>query len=295
MRLARFRANTEDETHVGVVRDGALFEVAEPWLEALAGCAGLIPRPLTETGRSFPLEDCEFLAPLPDQGRGVFCVGMNYPDHDAEARGLLKAPATKDPVLFLKLASAMADPNAVLHLERSVSEQFDWEVELGVVIGRAGRDIHPGDVAKYIAGYAIVNDVTARDLQRRHLQWFMGKNVHASSPIGPWVTTLDEAGYPPVLEMLLTVNGEEKQRGKTTDMVFDVPTLISTVSKAVELLTGDVFATGTPAGVGFARQPPEFLRAGDVIEARIEGLGHQRNVVTAQGGAAMDDQRAGGS
>ena len=163
-------------------------------------------------------------------------------------------------------------------------------------IGRvAGATSVHDDVPDYIAGYTIVNDVTARDLQHRHVQWFIGKNVQASSPIGPWVTTLDEAGYPPALELLLTVNGEEKQRGKTTDMVFDVPTLISTVSKAVELLSGDVLATGTPSGVGFARRPPEFLRAGDVMEARIEGLGHQRNLVTAQGGVGTNDQRAGGS
>jgi len=293
MRLARFRSKTDDETRVGVERDGLLWEVAEPWLTALASCAGPTPRVLTETGRSFALVDCELLAPLPAQGRGVFSVGMNYLDHDAEARGLLRAPETEDPVLFVKLASAMADPNAGLLLDRDVSEQFDWEVELGVVIGRPGRDIHPDDVPKHVAGYTIVNDVTARDLQRRHVQWFLGKNVDASSPIGPWVTTLDEAGYPPALELVLTVNGEEKQRGKTTDMVHDVPKLVSTVSKAVELQTGDVFATGTPAGVGFARQPPEFLRVGDVIEARIENLGQQRNVVTGRADTAAGDQRTG--
>jgi 2-keto-4-pentenoate hydratase/2-oxohepta-3-ene-1,7-dioic acid hydratase in catechol pathway len=267
-----------------------MVEIAETWLDALARCSGMTPGSLTETGRRFSLTECEFLAPLPDAGRGVFCIGMNYADHDAEARGLLGTEAAAHPVLFVKLASAMTNAYAVLSLDGSVSRQIDWEVELGVVIGRGGRAIEKPDVADHVAGYTIVNDVTARDLQRQHVQWLMGKNVDASSPIGPWVTTLDEAGYPPALEMVLRVNGVEKQRGTTDRMIFDVPTVVSTLSNTIELQVGDVFATGTPSGVGFARQPPEFLQVGDVVEASIEQLGSQRNVVVAaeRSGAVPD-------
>jgi 2-keto-4-pentenoate hydratase/2-oxohepta-3-ene-1,7-dioic acid hydratase in catechol pathway len=197
--------------------------------------------------------------------------------------------------MFVKLASAMAGPNATLCLEPSVSSQFDWEIELGVVIGRGGRAIAKHAVPDHVTGYTIVNDVTARDLQRRHVQWFIGKNVDTSSPIGPWITTLDEAGYPPALEMVLSVNGVEKQRVGTDQMIFDVPTVVSTVSDAIELQVGDVFATGTPSGVGFARQPPESLQSGDVIEASIEGLGSQRNlVVAAELSGALTDQAGAG-
>jgi 2-keto-4-pentenoate hydratase/2-oxohepta-3-ene-1,7-dioic acid hydratase in catechol pathway len=220
---------------------------------------------------------------------------MNYVDHDAEARGLLKTESAAHPVTFVKLASAMADPDSALCLEPSVSSQFDWEVELGVVIGRGGRAIAKHAVPDHLAGYTIVNDVTARDLQRQHVQWFIGKNVDASSPVGPWVTTLDEAGYPPALEMVLSVNSVEKQRVRTDQMIFDVPTVVSTVSEAIELQVGDVFATGTPSGVGFARQPPESLQVDDVIEASIEGLGSQRNLVVAaeRSDAVTDNAGAG--
>ncbi|MGD0084689.1 MAG: fumarylacetoacetate hydrolase family protein [Acidimicrobiales bacterium] len=281
MRLTRFRVPEVAGVAVAVLRDDVLFEVAESWVDALRQSVGLSPGGLTETGRSRPVADCELLAPLPDDGRGVICTGMNYLQHDAEARGLLQTAPSDYPVFFLKLGASMADPFADLPLDPSISAEFDWEIELGVVIGKAGRHIHRDEVSDYVAGYTIVNDITARDLQRQHVQWFIGKNVSASSPIGPWVTTLDEIGFPPDIQLSLTVNGIEKQSAKTTDMLFDVPTLISTASRTVALRPGDVFATGTPAGVGFARHPAEFLRPGDVVEAQIEGVGSIRSTVIA--------------
>lgn len=286
MRLACFSTNTDHARRVGIVRDDGVTEIAEPWVTAMERCAGENPAPLTETGRTFSLDACTFLPPLPTGGRGLFCVGMNYREHDEEARRLLKTPPPAEPVIFWKLADTMVGAAADMALDPLISDEFDWEIELGVVIGRRGRHIGHGDVAAHIAGFTIVNDVTARDLQRRHVQWFLGKNVHASSPVGPWVSTLDEAGYPPALEMELTVNGVQKQRANTTDLIFNVTDLVVTLSRTIELVPGDVISSGTPQGVGFARQPPEYLQVGDVVEARIDGLGTQRNEVVGFGGSA---------
>lgn len=285
MRLACFRVHDDRVNRVGIVGDGSVTQFNGSWSELLSSCAGPSPRQPGQLGAAFPLEDCTFEPPLPDGGRGLFCVGMNYWDHDAEARGLLRTAPSEHPVFFWKLPQTMTSASADLPLDASVSGEFDWEVELGVVIGLPTRRVPPERVAEHLAGYTIVNDVTARDLQRQHVQWFFGKNAHRSSPIGPWVTTLDEAGYPPQLEMELTVNGVTKQRAQTGDLIFDVPTLVSTLSRSIELLPGDVIATGTPQGVGFARTPPEFLEVGDVIEARIDGLGLQRNTVVVDEGA----------
>jgi 2-keto-4-pentenoate hydratase/2-oxohepta-3-ene-1,7-dioic acid hydratase in catechol pathway len=278
MRLARFKV-PGGRLGVGIVREDEVAEVEEDWAAALRQCCGASPGAPTETGKSWRLDDCVLAAPLCDDSR-VICTGMNYRQHEAEAGGLLRTAGSDSPVLFVKLAASMADPLADLPLDPAVSGEYDWEVELGVVIGSAGRDIAAQDVRDYVAGYTIVNDITARDLQRSHVQWFMGKNVRGSSPIGPWVTTVDEVGYPPALRLLLRVNGEEKQNATTTDMIFDIPALVSTTSRVLDLVPGDVFATGTPSGVGFARQPPEFLQAGDVIETEISGLGMLRNLVT---------------
>jgi 2-keto-4-pentenoate hydratase/2-oxohepta-3-ene-1,7-dioic acid hydratase in catechol pathway len=204
---------------------------------------------------------------------------MNYIAHEAEAGKTLGAPRPERPVVFDKQVEAMADPDEVVHLDSALSTEFDWEAELAVVIGRPGRNIAPELVRGHVAGYTVLNDVTARDLQRGHVQWFLGKNIHRSSPVGPWVATADEIAYPPDLELTMTVNGVEKQHARTSELIFDIDTFVSTVSRYVKLEVGDVFATGTPAGVGFTRTPPEFLRAGDVMVAEIESIGQLRNVV----------------
>jgi 2-keto-4-pentenoate hydratase/2-oxohepta-3-ene-1,7-dioic acid hydratase in catechol pathway len=275
MRLVRFEI--EGSRRVGTVVDGQVLETAGGWGDLLTRCS--VPGVAEETGQSFPLEACTLLAPLPDTRRGLFCVGMNYVDHTSEAGKALNAERPDVPVVFLKAVDAVADPSAVLSLDPSISTEFDWEVELAVVIGRGGRRIDPRVVEEHIAGYTILNDITARDLQRRHVQWHLGKNVDRSSPLGPWVVTADEIEYPPDLEISLAVNGIVKQRARTSELVFDIAHLMSTVSRYIALQPGDIIATGTPAGVGFARRPPEFLRSGDLIEAHVEGIGTLRNIV----------------
>lgn len=281
MRLVWFRTATDHEHRPGVMRDGAITEYSGSWADLLGCCAGPDPREVEPLGLSFPIEECTIVPPLPAGSRGLFCVGMNYWAHDAEARGLLRTAPSEHPVFFWKLAETMTSATADLPLDPAISTEFDWEIELGVVIGRVTKSVTAEAVADCLAGYLIVNDITARDLQRQHVQWFVGKNIRASSPLGPWITTLDEAGYPPRLGMELRVNGITKQRAETSDLIFDVPALVSTISRSVTLLPGDIIATGTPMGVGFARVPPEYLKPGDVIEAEIDGLGSQRNIVVS--------------
>jgi 2-keto-4-pentenoate hydratase/2-oxohepta-3-ene-1,7-dioic acid hydratase in catechol pathway len=279
MRLVKF--NAAGVNRVGVWQNTHIDELEVSWrdlLELASGGGGRAALPTAE--RSWAVEDCTLKAPLSDDGRPIFCLGLNYLDHEAEAGSTLGVQHPTSPVVFVKQPEAIADPSEALGLDPRLSEEFDWEVELAVVIGRAGRDIEPGRVVDHVAGYSVLNDVTARDVQRRHVQWHLGKNVHRSSPLGPWVTTAGEIGYPPDLALTLSVNGVEKQRARTSDLIFNIDSVVSTVSRYVELHVGDIFATGTPSGVGFTRSPAEFLRTGDVVVAEIEGVGAIRNRVS---------------
>jgi 2-keto-4-pentenoate hydratase/2-oxohepta-3-ene-1,7-dioic acid hydratase in catechol pathway len=270
--LARFRADGEER--VGFADAGDLVEVAHSWIEVLGEALEAPSRiAAAATGARWPLADCELLPPLEATSRGVFCIGMNYQAHTAEVGSQLGAVPSGRPSIFLKLASSMLGPGKPLVLDPALSTEIDWEVELGVVLGRGGRRIPVERVGEHIAGYTIVVDTTARDLQREHVQWFIGKNAHQSSPIGPWVTTIDEIGFPPALGISLHVNGVEKQQARTDQMVWSIAQFIAITSESVELLPGDVFATGSPPGVGFTREPPEFLRSGDVLRADIERVG----------------------
>jgi 2-keto-4-pentenoate hydratase/2-oxohepta-3-ene-1,7-dioic acid hydratase in catechol pathway len=278
MKLATFRFGGADRT--GLVADGAVQPVRET-LDALV--SGAEPTPMASP---VPLADVELLAPLTGDCRGLLCTGINYVAHQQESAAAFAAAVPEHPILFFKTTAAVTGPYAPLELDPRVSEQFDWEVELGVVIGRGGRDIRPEDVAAHVFGYTVVNDITARDVQHRHQQWHLGKNVDRSTPVGPWIVTADEFASPLDTELVLTVNGVEKQRAATRDMIFSVAEQIAVVSRYVALRPGDVLATGTPAGVGFARTPAEFLRPGDVVEAGIAGIGVLRNTVTAPVAAA---------
>jgi 2-keto-4-pentenoate hydratase/2-oxohepta-3-ene-1,7-dioic acid hydratase in catechol pathway len=269
MRIAKFR-------YGGVVRAGLVTgELVQPTHQSLDELvAGDEPTPL---GARLPLADVELLAPLTADCRGLLCCGINYVEHQRESAEAFVSTVPEHPILFFKTPAAVTGPYADLDLDERVSQQFDWEVELGVVIGRGGRNISAERAGAHIFGYTVVNDVTARDVQHRHKQWHLGKNVDRSTPVGPWVVTADELGYPPVVEVALEVNGVRKQAASTTDMIFDVAEQIAIISRYLELRPGDVLATGTPAGVGFARKPAEFLRDGDVVEAFVQGIGSLRN------------------
>lgn len=166
-------------------------------------------------------------------------------------------------------------------IDPAVSERIDWEVELGVVIGKAGKNISHEQAMEHVWGYTVINDVSARDLQMRHQQFFKGKALDGSCPMGPWIITSDELTDPHNLVVRLRVNGEIKQESNTNDLIFNIPTLIHVLSQGMTLEPGDIIATGTPAGVGFARTPQEFLRPGDLLETEVEGIGILRNPVVA--------------
>jgi 2-keto-4-pentenoate hydratase/2-oxohepta-3-ene-1,7-dioic acid hydratase in catechol pathway len=186
------------------------------------------------------------------------------------------------PVYFTKPPSTVIGPEEPIPWHGHVSTRIDWEVELVVVIGRRGRDIPEERALDYVFGYTVGNDVTARDLQAMHQQWYRGKGLDGFCPLGPWIVTRDELADPQDLRLRLRVNGEAKQNASTSDMIFGVARLISTWSQGMTIEPGDLLMTGTPSGVGFARKPPEYLRPGDVVEAEIDAIGLLRNPVAGE-------------
>ncbi len=231
--------------------------------------------------RRRPLASIVLDAPV-RPSRNVFCVGRNYLEHALEgARALgreLKLPDV--PTFFTKAPSAIAAPGATLHLQARISQQYDFEAELAVVIDRRCKDVPEERAHEAIFGYTCLNDVTARDVQRAHLQWFKGKSLDDTCPLGPWIVTPDDLGDPQHLGIGFRLNGESKQRSDTANMIFPIARLIAELSNGMTLEPGDVIATGTPEGVGFARTPPEFLRDGDLMDVEIDGIGVLRNRIS---------------
>ncbi len=228
------------------------------------------------------LADLKVLAPLDPPRGNVIAIGRNYAKHAAETAA--KGETPKPPTVFSKAITSITGPNADIPIDAAVSEEIDWEVELGVVIGKAGINITKEDALDHVFGYTVINDVTARDIQSDWGgQYFKGKSLDSSCPSGPWVVTRDEVDDPQSLNLRLTVNGTLKQDGTTSEMIHPVDAIISWVSIGMTLLPGMMIATGTPDGVGFARKPPEFIRVGDVVEAEVEGIGKLRNKFVAAG------------
>jgi 2-keto-4-pentenoate hydratase/2-oxohepta-3-ene-1,7-dioic acid hydratase in catechol pathway len=222
------------------------------------------------------LDTVKLLAPLDPPRGNVIAIGRNYAKHAAETAA--KGEKPKPPTIFSKAITSITGPYDDIPLDPGVSEEIDWEVELGVVIGRSGVNITREEALKHVFGYTVLNDVTARDIQSDWGgQFFKGKSLDSSCPFGPWVVTPDEVSDPQALNLRLTVNGTLKQDGTTSEMIHPVDSIISWVSVGMTLLPGMMIATGTPDGVGFARKPPEFIHVGDVVEAEVEGIGKLRN------------------
>lgn len=263
-------------------------------IAALSGGAAL-PEP---SGEGEALEEAMLLAPLPNPPRNIFCVGKNYHAHakefagsgyDSSSTGAADA-IPKAPIIFTKPFTSISGPWDDIPLVPGLDAEVDYEAELAVVIGRGGRAIPKSRAMSHVFGYTVVNDVTARDLQGVHKQWLLGKGIDGFCPMGPWIVTADELDAA-TMRVSCTVNGEARQDAVTADLIFDIPTLIETISLSMALLPGDVIATGTPEGVGIGFKPPRFLRDGDVVECAIEGIGRIRNTVrkvdaTALRGAA---------
>ena len=235
-----------------------------------------------------PVADVRVLAPLDPPVGNVIAIGRNYAKHAAETAA--KGEKPKPPTVFSKAITSITGPNDDIPIDPGVSEEIDWEVELGVIIGKAGINIAKEDALDHVFGYTVINDVTARDIQSDWGgQYFKGKSLDASCPSGPWVVTPDEVENPQALSLRLTVNGALKQDGTTSEMIHPVDSIISWVSVGMTLLPGMMIATGTPDGVGFARKPPEYIHVGDMVEAEVQGIGTLRNrFVAARNPRRMD-------
>jgi len=220
-------------------------------------------------------------APFPRPAKNVVCLGMNYAEHIREAAGAMKREVRipTAPVYFTKAPTSVIGPFDDVRVDRSATQQVDWEAELAVVIGVGGCNIPRDRALRHVFGYTIVNDVSARDLQKQHLQFFKGKSLDTFCPMGPLVVTADEFGDPQNKAVKLRINGVTKQNGHTRDMIFPVDVIIESFSKGLTLEPGDIFSTGTPDGVGMGRSPQEWLQDGDVMETEIEGIGVMRNKV----------------
>ncbi len=296
MRLVTFRA--KGDVRPGVVGDDetvvAVDDVAPgspaTMVEVIRDWASVAPRLADSDLRAvggIPLGDATLLAPIPRPARNVFCVGWNYAEHFAEGKAFRGASSPQEvpehPALFSKNPGAVVGPNAPVRHPGRHSAEMDWEVELAVVIGTAGRDIAEATALDHVFGYTVGNDVSVRDHQRtRHGgQWFKGKNFDTHCPLGPWIVPAAEIPDPQVLDISSRINGVTKQASNTRFMVFTVARIIAELSLGMTLEAGDVILTGTPSGVGFARTPPEFLKPGDVMEMEIAGIGVLRNPVIA--------------
>jgi 2-keto-4-pentenoate hydratase/2-oxohepta-3-ene-1,7-dioic acid hydratase in catechol pathway len=286
VKLATYRQDGAEQT--GVVAGDRIVPTGVATMLELIGsdeALGHARALATDAGSNdgLPLSEVTLLAPIPRPVRNVFCVGRNYKLHieeGARARGV-PVDYPKVPEFFTKSTNTVIGTGADVWLP-GVTEKLDYEVELAFVIGKRGRDIPAEKAGDYILGYTVLNDVSARDLQRRHNQWFKGKSLDTTCPIGPWIVTSEEFDVAADHRIWLTVNGEERQNSLTTDMVFDCATILEYLSAGLTVEVGDIVTTGTPSGVGLGLEPQVWLKDGDVMEAGIEGIGSIANTVRAQ-------------
>jgi 2-keto-4-pentenoate hydratase/2-oxohepta-3-ene-1,7-dioic acid hydratase in catechol pathway len=232
-----------------------------------------------------PIGSAQLVAPIPLPRRNIFCIGKNYAAHAREFQqsGFDATSSGQDvptaPVVFTKAPSSVIGPEAAILANLDPTNSVDYEGELGVVIGRGGRGISRTDAMDHVFGYTIINDVTARTLQHKHKQWFLGKSIDSFCPMGPTLVTADEIPDPTRLKLETRVNGELRQNAVVSDLIFDIPTLIETISRGMTLMPGDIIATGTPEGVGIGFTPPKYLNSGDTVAITIDPIGTLTNAV----------------
>ncbi|MGL5164745.1 MAG: fumarylacetoacetate hydrolase family protein [Afipia sp.] len=283
MKFASF--SYKDSTHLGIV-DSTAGSVRP--IDGVNDMVDLVARydqlkSSLKTDAPIALTDVRLLAPIAIPRRNIFCVGKNYGEHAREfsnsgfeAGAVKGAEIDEFPAVFSKGPNTVIGPYDDVNLHSKVTSSVDYEVELAVIIGKPGKDIAKADAYSHVFGYTVVNDVTARDRQKNHKQWFLGKTLDTFCPMGPWITTGDEL-EPENLHVKCWVNGELRQNANTRDLIFDIPSLIATISAGLKLVPGDVIATGTPAGVGIGFSPPKFLRTGDVVAMEISNIGRIEN------------------
>jgi 2-keto-4-pentenoate hydratase/2-oxohepta-3-ene-1,7-dioic acid hydratase in catechol pathway len=230
---------------------------------------------------AIPLENIKIMAPIPYPRRNIICLGKNYIKHAEEVARTIKGGGDfpSEPIYFSKFASPAIGTGDYIMAHENITSCLDYEVELAVVIGKNGRNIKRDEAEEYIFGYTIINDITARDLQKTHGQWFRGKSLDTFCPMGPCILHKSEVPFPVKLDISLSVNGELRQSSNTEEMTFDIAYIISQLSEGIELKAGDIIATGTPEGVGIGFDPPRYLKPGDVVSCTIEKIGTLTNTV----------------
>lgn len=300
MKLVTYRRHVEAAARLGAIVDGRVVDLAK------LGAAGGVELPSTmlafidlgpdavavasqmladagerfPLGSALPLADVKLLAPIPRPRKNIFGIGLNYTEHVAEsAQSLDTSPdLPRQPVIFSKPPTTVIGPDEPIRHNAAITQQLDWEVELAAIIGTTARAVAREDALKYVFGYSLVIDMSARD-NRRAGQWIYSKGQDSYAPMGPCIVTADEIPDPQTLDLALWVNGVEKQRSNTAYMLFKVDELVADISAGITLEPGDIIATGTPAGVGAGRTPQEWVWPGDVIEAELEGIGRLRHPV----------------
>jgi 2-keto-4-pentenoate hydratase/2-oxohepta-3-ene-1,7-dioic acid hydratase in catechol pathway len=290
MKLAAYQYKSEQ--YVGVVSDD--LETVAPYQlsqeDAKRGALSVIEmmaegKNLPAMGQVMALKDVCLRAPIPHPRRNIFCVGKNYLDHVkeikdsklGEAQGSM-ANLPKHPVVFSKVPEAVIGTRVGIDSHPAATQEMDYEAELAVVIAKQGKAISKADAMKYVWGYTIINDVSARDVQAKHVQFHIGKSFDTFCPMGPWLVSADEINEKNT-KIQCWVNGELRQDGNTDQMIFDIPTVIESISAGMTLYPGDVIATGTPSGVGMGFKPPRFLKKGDAVKIQIDGIGVLENPV----------------
>jgi len=283
------RCHYRGRNRTGVLRNDAVALYPERFADLTAVIAlHPVERRDLVTDESASVAEVRLLAPLTPP-KNVMCIGRNYADHAAE---IARARQTDEklpefPVVFTKAHTAICGPDDVVRLDPAISAQYDYEAELAVVVGRRCRDVAEADALDVVFGYTCMNDVTARDVQKAHQQWFKGKSLDGTCPLGPWIVDAGEIPDPQALRIEMRVNGERRQSASTGKMIFSVSRLIATLSRGMTLEPGDVIATGTPEGVGIGMDPPRFLADGDELEVEIERIGVLRNAIALGALAAI--------
>jgi len=293
MRLVTFTRPGRLQQHVGALADdGTVLDLGaaeamvrgQTMLTIAAAEPALLDRLRAAVAKAPAVPDARLCAPIPRTPKNIFCVGKNYHEHAKEFAGSGFDGGAKDvvppfPVVFSKPHTSIIATGEPILSQMDPTGGLDYEGELGVVIGQGGRGIAKADALKHVFGYTIVNDVTARHLQKRHSQWILGKGLDSFAPMGPAILTADAVPDPTKLVLTTWVNGEQRQHAPVSDLIFDIPTLIEAISAAITLEPGDVIATGTPAGVGIGFNPPKFMKPGDVVRIEVPGIGVLENPV----------------
>lgn len=283
MKLITYRLRGAE--HVGALTaDGtAVAPLPYPDMNTLIETASLEElRSAAAAAETIPMEEVELLAPIPRPRQDVICLGMNYLDHAREAAQYDAGAFEKEKpvaVYFSKRVTEAVAPEGFIESHTDLVERLDYESELAVILGKTARNIRGEDAGDYIFGYTILNDVSARDVQTGHKQWYFGKSLDGFTPIGPCIVTADQIAYPPALDISAAVNGETRQHSNTALFITSIGQALEELSRGMTLLPGTILSTGTPAGVGMGFDPPKFLKPGDVVECTVQGIGTLRNTV----------------